>query len=303
MTNDIIIAYAALRKNHSHREASRLLNIPESTMRGILKKFSDEPQTGPRVTLIDIETAPHLAWCFGRWDQNLGQDNIEKEGFVLSVAHKRLFDPLIEGKIITDVDKLLEGDDREILEYMLEVYENTDILIGQNIHKFDHGVFRARLCAQGLPPPKPVKIIDTLLIAKSMKFPSNRLDSLLSYLGLGRKTKNDGISLWIRAIKGDQTALAEMLAYNKDDVSDLEDVWLQMRAFDNKSPDFGSYFQDGVDRCISCGSHDIKEHTDNYVYGTGGVRYPLWSCNACGKKMRFHKADKTAVKTRFRNAS
>lgn len=300
MTNDFIVAYSALRKNNSHRKTCELLGVAESTVRGWLKEHQAE--AGPRVTLIDIETAPHLAWCFGRWDQNLGQDNIEKEGFILSVAHKKLYDPKIEGKIITDVDKLLHGDDREILEYMLDVYENTDILVGQNIKRFDHAVFRARLCAQGMPPPKPVKLIDTKLIAKSMKFPSNSLDSLLSYLGLGRKTKNDGISLWIRAIKGEQVALDEMLKYNKDDVSDLEDVWLMLRPFDNQSPDLGSYFGDEKERCISCGSEKVKERQD-FVYGTGGTRYSMYECLDCGKKMRYHKADKYSPKTKFRNAS
>lgn len=300
MTNETFVIYSSLRKNNSHRQACKILGIPESTMRGYLKKRSMTPQPGPRITFIDIETAPHLAWCFGRWDQNLGQDNIEKESFILSVAHKKLFDPEVEGKIITDIDKLLAGDDREILEYMLEVYENTDILIGQNIKRFDHTVFRARLCAQGLPPPKPVKIIDTKLIAKSMRFPSNSLDSLLSYLGLGRKTKNDGISLWIRAIKGEKAALDEMMAYNKDDVLDLEDVWLMLRPFDNQSPDLGAFYEDGIDRCISCGSDNIQVRED-FFFTTGGTKYRLWECNSCGKKMRYHKPSEHSVKTNFRN--
>ena len=61
MTNDFIVAYSALRKNNSHRKTCELLGVAESTARGWLKEHQSKPEAGPRVTLIDIETAPHLA--------------------------------------------------------------------------------------------------------------------------------------------------------------------------------------------------------------------------------------------------
>ena len=139
----------------------------------------------------------------------------------------------------------------------------------------------------GISPYKTVKTVDTLKIARRLGFPSNKLDSLASFLGIGRKVQHQGINLWKGCIQGEETALTDMLEYNIQDVDLLEKVYLKLRAYDTAPPNIGKLYNEEVSRCPVCGSTDLVT-TGNLVH-TPVSAYEEVVCNCCGHRSRKRK--------------
>jgi hypothetical protein len=211
----------------------------------------------PRILYLDVETAPDLSVSFGRFKQNMSQDHIITDGGWLISAAWAWNDSDAEGIVLTS-EQAKNADDRFIVAVLWELIEQADIVVMQNGDRFDLPVIKARCVINGLPPIKKVKTVDTLKIAKQMKFQSNKLDSLGVFLGVGRKTKHSGISLWVDCMKGISTALKEMLEYNKDDVVLLRDVYHLIKAWDDRAPNMGLMLKTTDVVCRVCGSEDVS---------------------------------------------
>jgi ribosomal protein S27E len=161
-------------------------------------------------------------------------------------------------------------------------------------------LIRTRMIKNGIRGLKKVKTIDTLKIARRLKFNSNKLDSLGNYLGVGRKMKHEGIDLWIRCMKGDPKALNKMLAYNKKDVKLLEDVYLELRQFDTSPVNIGMYYNDGKQHCPVCGSIHLQP-TGNVVIA-GASEYAEVECGNCGNISRTRSSTTTQAKRKLQLA-
>lgn len=59
------------------------------------RKVVPQKATGPRVLLIDIETAPVMAYVWSLWKQNVGLNQIAREWNILSFCAKWLHEPEI----------------------------------------------------------------------------------------------------------------------------------------------------------------------------------------------------------------
>jgi Zn ribbon nucleic-acid-binding protein len=129
---------------------------------------------------------------------------------------------------------------------------------------------------EGLTPPSPYKVIDTLTIARSkFKFMSNKLDDLGKYLGVGRKVDTGGFKLWLGCLKGDKKSWKLMRKYNKQDVSLLEDIYIKLRGWGTNLP----AVKTGI-LCPTCGSDDIQFRgwNTNKIWRTKRIQ-----CLNCGK--------------------
>lgn len=120
-------------------------------------------------------------------------------------------------------------DDKALLEVFIQELNKSDIIIGHNADAFDLPWIRTRSLYHGIEMYPKYKSIDTLKIARyNHRFPSNRLDDLGDYLGLGRKIKTDR-ELWVNTIEGDEKvsekALNQMIEYCEQDVLLLEKVY------------------------------------------------------------------------------
>lgn len=275
----------------STRKASKETSISKSATARHFYKFSKEQnkikvleKDSPAILLLDIETAPAEVLAFGRFKQNISQDHILNEGgWIISVAWKWLGLGNSTGEVLTTGDALLKDDER-LVKIMLHLINKADVVVGHNIDSFDLPKIKARMIKHGLQPHKTVKTIDTLKIARRLGFPSNKLDSLASFLGIGRKVHHQGINLWKGCMQGDETALFDMLEYNIVDVDLLEQVYLKLRAYDTMPPNIGKLYQDGAMRCPACGSKDV-EATSNIVH-TPVSAYQEVVCNCCGHRSR-----------------
>lgn len=279
------------------RSIADLLNIGKSSVNNVWNRYldlgeeldrtTDKKSEGPRILFFDLESSPSIVATFGRWKQNIGTESVLREGgFLLSACWKFLGDKEVT-KIVLTPEEARNGDDSRIVCSLFEVFEDSDVVVAHNAVKFDYPLFKTRLISHGMPPPKVVKVTDTLQIAKTLRFNSNKLDSLGNYLNVGRKIETTGISLWIRCLEGDKNALQTMVDYNEQDVILLERVYMQLRAFDPRPANAAHYFNDNKCRCPACGSDQV-EFTENSVY-TQLSEFAEVLCNNCGHRSRTRK--------------
>lgn len=279
-------------EGYSSRKIAELLGIGSKTTVNNYRKelgiaigdSSTIKEQGGKILFFDLETAPSVCLSFQRWNTNISPQSILQEGgWLLSAAWKFSGDTKVSG-IALNPKEAKQANDERIVATLYDLFEEADIVCGHNLMKFDLGVFKSRLVANHFPPAKTVKTIDTLRIAKNLRFNSNKLDSLGNYLGVGRKLDHTGIALWRDCMDGKQDALDMMLAYNKQDVQLLEDVYHELKAFDPKHPNMGQYFKDDLHRCTVCGSADVTE-TGNAVYSSASS-FAEVVCNSCGHRSR-----------------
>jgi len=272
----------------SSRQIASELGISKSGVNKYLNSGEILSIDGPKILFLDLETAPAIVVAFNRFDVNLTQDHILKEGgYILTAAWSWLGSDTIY-RIALDEDEVEAGDDSVIVAALYEQIEEADIIIAHNGIKFDFPVINARLLVNNFPPHKTVKKMDTLRMAKHFKFPSNKLDSIGAFLGLGRKVDTGGITLWTRILQGDMEAIDEMVEYNDRDVRLLKDVYRKLFAFNSATVNFGHYYDDDKLRCPACGSDDITP-TGHSVY-TPVSQFSEYSCGSCGHRSRSRSA-------------
>ena len=297
LSNELIGKIIDLKnKGLKSREIASILKVSKSSVNTLYNKYNPKVSTlmnkdtpkFPKVLFIDVETGADISASFGRFKVNLGQDNIIHEGgWLLSVAWRWGHEKETQG-IAASKQQALERDDSYLCAIIFDLLEQADIVVTQNGDAFDLPLIKARMAINGFSAPKKVKTVDTLKIARQMRFNSNKLDSLGEVLGVGRKMQHEGIKLWIACQQGDKEALDKMLAYNIQDVELLYKVYQQIKHFDNKAPNMALFHDDEKERCPVCGSAHV-EPTGNSVY-TQVSEFAEMHCTSCGARSRKRKA-------------
>jgi len=286
----------------SGRYIASLLGLGKSTVNDYLNsltkdmlKQSLDTTKGPKILLYDLETAPALAYTFGRWKQNISQDAIKQEGnWIICASYKWLGDT--EVKSIVFPAEVAEQKDVSIVAELWELYEQADAVVAHNSLGFDHKILQARCMINGFPSLSSVKVLDTLQMAKkNFRLGSNKLDSIADILDIGRKKQTGGIKLWIDVLNGDEAALATMVDYCNQDTVLLEQVFLRLRSYGLASNfNAAHYHADSVERCPTCGSDNLS-FTGKTVF-TDVSEFTEKICNSCGSRHRTRKAVNTKEK-------
>lgn len=249
---------------------------------------------GPRVLLVDIETAPVLAHVWGLYDQNVALNQIEADWFILSWSAKWLG----EKKVMYADQRNAKNieNDKPLLEGIWKLLDEADIVVSQNGKAFDTKKLNARFVIHDMKPPSSYKQIDTFLLAKKhFGFTSNKLEYMSSklckkYKKLTHK-KFPGFELWKECLAGNKQAWAEMERYNKHDVLALEELYTKLIPWDG-SINFAVY-QDAASKVCSCGSK--KFHKNGYAYTSAG-KYQRFSCAECGAESRSNSNEFSKLK-------
>lgn len=233
--------------------------------------------TNDKVLILDIETAPMMAYVWRMWKENVGVEQIAGDWHLLSFAAKWVGEP---GVIYQD-QRNAENveDDAPLLITLWELLDEADVVVAHNGRKFDIPKIRARMVLSGMIPYSPCKVVDTLDIAKrEFAFSSNKL----AYLSerLSRATKLDhgkfpGFKLWKECLAGNPEAWQEMEDYNVVDVLALEEVYLTLRAWDTRHPRINHE----AHSCPKCGGATQRRGT---VRTAAGLEYARYRCNDCG---------------------
>ncbi len=234
-----------------------------------------------KIGVIDIETAPLRAATWGLFDQNIGLNQIETEWTILSYAFKGLGQKRIYYK---DNSKQADPrDDAHLLQDLWKILDDHDFLVAQNGKRFDLRKIRARLILAGFVPPSPVKVIDTMLMARQVAaFTSNKLEWLADKLSTVPKSKHKefpGFELWSECLKGNPRAWRAMKKYNIPDITSCEEVYLRLRPWYEGHPNVAAYSGGTELACPKCGSLNVAQ--DGYTFTNVG-KYERYSCGNCG---------------------
>jgi hypothetical protein len=236
--------------------------------------------TGPRIAVLDIETAPLQSHHWGLWQQNISLAQITVEWSILSFTNKWLGDKAIE---YADTSQGDVRDDSVLLARLWEILDEADFVVAQNGKKFDLKKIKARMVMLGMPPFSPVVVIDTLLIAKAeFGFTSNKLEWMTTHLTKTKKRKHKkfpGFDLWTQCLLGNPAAWKEMRLYNIDDVVSLEELYYVIRPWAVGHPNVAAFWPDEKMRCAKCGHDKLTQR--GYQYTQTG-QYKRYSCNKCG---------------------
>lgn len=254
------------------------------------------PQKGAaRILLLDIETAPMRADVWAMWDVNVALNQLVSDWYILAWAAKWLGEKRMfyydQSKLpLKDIE-----DDSVSLGKLWDLLDAADIVVGHNAKRFDVRKINARFAAIGLPPPSPFRVVDTMLIAKAkFMFSSNKLEYLADLLNTTYKklkhTAFPGHTLWTAVMSGNKAAWKEMRTYNEYDVLSLEELYLILRAWDDKHPNVNTD-DDETARCPICGGTHIEKR--GFTYSNAG-KYQRIHCIGCGAWSR----DKTNLYTK-----
>jgi hypothetical protein len=240
--------------------------------------------SGAKVLILDIETAPIIAHCWGLWENNVGLNQIVSDWHLLAFCAKWRGE-----KEVVYADqrgaKSIE-DDRHLLEKLWALMDNADIIVTQNGVSFDIKKINARFILNGFKPPSPSRHLDTKIIAKAkFGFTSNRLEYLSGKLNKKYKKlthrKYPGHELWNACLRGDVKAWDEMRRYNIYDVLSTEELFEKLYPWYNKI-NFSVYSEDGKYVC-GCGS--TKHRKQGFYYSDGG-KFQRYRCKKCGTPSR-----------------
>lgn len=235
-----------------------------------------------KILLYDIETAPSLAYVWGKWKQNIIPDFVQHEGHMLSWAARWLGEDVTHYDAQTRYPALYKRnplDDSKVAGTLWDLLNEADAVIAHNGKGFDNKVANAAFLRNGLGPPSPYKTIDTLIEArKHFKLPSNRLDEIGKLLHIGQKVQTGGAALWAGCMMGDSKSWQKMIEYNIGDIDLLEKVYYKLRPWMASHPNIGLY-RPGETVCGKCGSTDLKK--EGFAY-TQVSKFQQYSCKSCG---------------------
>ena len=250
-----------------------------------MKKQKENPKQA-KIYIVDIETAPTQAYVFGKWKQNIHDDALINDWFILTWSAKELFKDEIYSSTITP-EEVANEDDKRVCEGLYRILDDADIIIGHNFQKFDRKKSNSRFLMNGLGCPSSYQIIDTCLQArKNLGELSNKLDVLAKKLGVGKKVEHEGFMLWRKCLEGDTDALNRMQEYNDGDIIINEEVYLKMRPFILPHPNLNLFLAEGSQTCPSCESDKLEPVSEYVTYAN---TYSEYKCKRCGNRCRANK--------------
>lgn len=233
-------------------------------------------KNAPNIFVFDIETLFRKTATWGVWQQNIPMDAILQEECMLSWSGKWFNDNEILSDVLTP-EEAKKRKDKRIVKSLWKLFDIADVVIAHNGKKFDVRKCNSYFILNGLKPPSPYQIIDTLDVSrKKFSFAHNKLDYLAKLFRKDRKIETD-FKLWLDCDKGIKRALNEMLKYNEMDVLVLEEVYRELLPWITSHPNYNLFTNKEV--CANCG-HD--EYKIKGSYNTPVNSYNTRICKKCG---------------------
>ena len=243
-----------------------------------------QSKSEPVILYYDLECSPTNAFIWRRFKENISQAQILNEWYLLTQSWA-FNDGEIQGSKLSSKEAI-EQDDEVLVSQVWHLLHNADIIVGHNLRRFDIKKVNARFAYYNYPAPSPYKIIDALEICKSkFAFPSNKLNDVCEYLGIGVKADTGGFSTWSESVKGNEEALEHMLQYNLQDVHLTRELYKRLRGFDNNAVNASVMVDQTGMICSTCCSDNVEIAEDKFVHTPNG-KYQAYKCNSCGTSLR-----------------
>ena len=243
------------------------------------KKNKVQEHKGAKVLFFDIETRQLTLEGFGLFNQNFALNQIAEDWSILSFSSKWLHSDEIT---YCDVSEMTEDD---LLLKLYHLFDEADFIVAHNGRRFDLKKVRARMVARGFKPHAPVRVIDTLEIAKKeFAMTSNKLEYLTNLLCKTHKksshAKFAGFLLWREFIRGNPEAIKEMREYNIIDVTSLQELYEIISPWATGLPVFEVYQDEVLDMS--------KWEEDGFIYSNLG-KYARYRHKDTGQYRRGQK--------------
>lgn len=230
--------------------------------------------------LLDIETAPNLAYVWGLWEQNVATNQIADVSYVLCWAAKWY------GQDEVMFDSVHKSGSKKMLKRIHNMLNQADVVVHYNGMKFDIPTLNKEFLVHGMTPPSPYRQIGLLRVSRgTFKFHSHKLDYVSQQLGLGSKTKHAGFQLWVDCMANNREAWRSMEKYNKQDVVLLEKVYDKFKPWIRNHPN--QVLHDPNASCTRCGSNNYQARG---FARTKAVTYHRYQCCDCGGWFKGAKA-------------
>lgn len=235
-----------------------------------------------KILMLDIETKPHKAYCWGLFDQRIGLNQIVEAGGTMCWAARWLGDK--PGKFEFGA----EWDDDDFIGKIWDLLDEADAVIHYNGKKFDIPTLNWEFIKQKGTPPSPYKEIDLLqTVRQKFKPASRRLDYVGQVLDIGAKVKHAGMGLWQGCMDGDKESQKVMKDYNIQDVFLLEGLYEVLLPWIGNHPNRQVY-TGKRDTCPKCSSDSIQYR--GYAYTNAG-KSKKYVCNDCGSWSKSSKTE------------
>lgn len=237
---------------------------------------------GPRILLLDLETAAVLGWSWAFYDTNL--IDTFRDWSILCYAFKWDDEKKIQVSSITrprDIWDFIRhpDNDKALVKELWRLLDQADFVVAHNAKSFDVKKCQSRFLHYGLPPPSPFKVIDTLTETRRISNNTrNNQDALLKSWGLGKKLENRGWPMWRDFKSGDRKARKEMLEYNKVDIVGLAALFKHLRPWISSVNSSAMHFDATTCPKPGCGSKSLQNRGWFYTKTT---QYRQIRCNLC----------------------
>lgn len=226
-----------------------------------------------KILLLDIETAPNVAYVWGLFKENIPLQRLVDSGYVLCWAAKWYG----EDKMM--FDSIYKSKPKLMLKRIHALLEEADAIIHYNGNSFDIPTLNKEFLLHKMTPPSPAKQIDLLNTARGrFRFVSNKMDFIAQALGVGKK-KSTTFDLWIQCMNKDEAAWNKMEEYNKEDVIILEGIYEAFKPWIRNHPNVALYTDAAEATCPVCRGGSLTRR--GYSYTATG-KYQRYCCDSCG---------------------
>jgi len=226
-----------------------------------------------RVLVLDIENSYLVGGIWNLYPNAVSLDQLLDSGKMLCWSAKWLNEKEI---------MWCKHSSPEFLEWLKALLDEADAVLTYNGRRHDLPFINRELLKANISPPSPYKHIDLFeTVKKQFKFPSNKLQHILTELGLGSKVEHEGFPLWIKCLQDDAQAWKVMKRYNIADVRLLEKAYNKILPWITNHPNRSLFAEDTV--CPTCGS---KHLISNGYAATKTGKYMKFRCKDCGHYSR-----------------
>ena len=244
----------------------------------------------PRVKLpikllyLDIETTPNEGVFWNLMPKWIPLD------YLLEPTYMLCWGAMWHGERDVIFSSVKQGREKMIRK-IHALLDEADAVCHYNGKAFDIKHLNREFALYGLPPPSFYYQIDLLTTVKqNFRLPSNKLDYVCRYFGIGKKVKHTGIELWYGCMEGDARDWKVMERYNRQDVKLLPKLYKFLRPWIKSHPNVGLWVTDPTKpTCPTCAS--TKLHKKGTQHNTKSASYARYTCLSCGTPARARLQD------------
>jgi DNA polymerase elongation subunit (family B) len=231
------------------------------------------------VLLLDIETAPHVAYVWSLFDTYVPIDRVVSSGYTLCFSAKWLHERE------TRFHSVQKDGMKGMLKAAHALLDEADVVIHYNGKKFDIPTLQREFVKAGMRPPSPFHQVDLYhVVRKQFRFASNKLDFVAQELGLPTKVAHKGMKLWRECMAGVAAAWKTMERYNRRDTNILSALYKRLLPWIPTHPNVALWMEETEEpKCRHCGSTHLR--FKGYKR-TSVLSYKQYVCLDCGTWQR-----------------